>query len=180
LERRFSRALFIGRFQPFHLGHLAALKWILKREDAVVIGIGSAQYSHDPRNPFTAGERVEMIWRVLRAEGLLDRCVIVTIPDTDRRHALWVSVVLHYSPPFDRVYTNDPLSQLLFREAGMEVRPIPMFNREEYSATKIRELIARGESWEHLVPAEVAEFIKEVRGDVRIREIYGALSSGRS
>ncbi|RLF01945.1 MAG: nicotinamide-nucleotide adenylyltransferase, partial [Thermoprotei archaeon] len=59
-----GRGLFVGRFQPFHLGHLKALRWILEREDEVIICIGSAQYSHSLRNPFTVGERVEMIWRV--------------------------------------------------------------------------------------------------------------------
>ena len=167
----------MGRFQPFHLGHLAALKWILEREDIVIIGVGSSQFSHDPLNPFTAGERVEMIWRVLMSEGLLNRCVIATIPDTDKKHSLWVSMVLHYAPRFQRVYTNDPLSQLLFKEANIEVSPIPMFKRGEYSATRIRRLIAEGKPWEHLVPREVARFIKEIGGEGRIRRIYRAFGT---
>ncbi|MEM3079801.1 MAG: adenylyltransferase/cytidyltransferase family protein, partial [Thermoproteota archaeon] len=52
-----SRGLFIGRFQPFHLGHLKAVEYIINRVDEVIIGIGSAQYSHTLENPFTAGER---------------------------------------------------------------------------------------------------------------------------
>lgn len=170
-----KRALFIGRFQPFHLGHLAALKWILEREDIVIIGIGSSQFSHDPLNPFTAGERIEMIWRVLVGEGLLNRCIITTIPDTNKKHSLWVSTVFHYTPRFQRVYTNDPLSQLLFKEAKVEVLPIPMFKRSEYSATRIRHLIVEGKPWEHLVPREVAKFIKEINGEDRIREVYKLL-----
>ena len=38
-------ALFIGRFQPFHKGHLAAIKWILKKEGKIFIVIGSNQQS---------------------------------------------------------------------------------------------------------------------------------------
>ena len=38
--------LYVGRFQPFHLGHLEAIKHILKKVDTVIIAIGSAQYSH--------------------------------------------------------------------------------------------------------------------------------------
>src|SRR3970040_1541422 len=53
-----GRALWIGRFQPFHLGHLSMAKRILAEVDELVIGIGSAQYSHTPENPFTAGERL--------------------------------------------------------------------------------------------------------------------------
>ena len=143
----------------------------------MIIGIGSSQFSHDPLNPFTAGERIEMIWRVLMSEGLLNRCVITTIPDTDKKHSLWVSTVFHYTPRFQRVYTNDPLSQLLFKEANVEVLSIPMFKRSEYSATKIRRLIAEGKQWEHLVPREVARFIKEIDGENRIRRMYRALTT---
>ena len=38
-----SRALFIGRFQPFHNAHLADIKKILKENDEVLIAIGSSQ-----------------------------------------------------------------------------------------------------------------------------------------
>ncbi|MEM2975778.1 MAG: adenylyltransferase/cytidyltransferase family protein, partial [Candidatus Bathyarchaeia archaeon] len=48
-----KRGLFVGRFQPFHLGHLTAVKNILKSVDELVIIVGSAQYSHRLDNPFT-------------------------------------------------------------------------------------------------------------------------------
>jgi nicotinamide-nucleotide adenylyltransferase len=44
------KALFIGRFQPLHLGHLDALKQISKEE--IIIGIGSSQYSGTKENPY--------------------------------------------------------------------------------------------------------------------------------
>ncbi|MEM3596417.1 MAG: adenylyltransferase/cytidyltransferase family protein, partial [Candidatus Bathyarchaeia archaeon] len=53
--------LYVGRFQPFHLGHLEVVRSILNRADELIIAIGSSQYSHTRRNPFTAGERVTMI-----------------------------------------------------------------------------------------------------------------------
>ena len=56
-----NRGLYVGRFQPFHLGHLGAIKAVLKEIDEFVIVIGSAQYSHNSNNPFTAGERLVMI-----------------------------------------------------------------------------------------------------------------------
>jgi nicotinamide-nucleotide adenylyltransferase len=55
------RGLYVGRFQPFHLGHLDAIKYTLKEVDELVIVIGSAQYSHNANNPFTAGERLVMV-----------------------------------------------------------------------------------------------------------------------
>ncbi len=167
-----SRALYIGRFQPFHKGHLAAIKWILQREDEIIVGIGSAQYSYTPRNPFTAGERLYMIWSTLKKEKLLDRAIITLIPDTDTKHSIWVSYVKTFTPPFSRAYTNDPLSKILLEDGNIEVKPIPFFNREKYSATKIRQLISQGdESWKELVPPSVAEFIEKIGGTRRIKEI---------
>ena len=68
--------LCIGRFQPFHLGHLSAIKQALKKVDKLYIGIGSSQYDHEEYNPFTAEERREMIQRALEENGLSDRCEI--------------------------------------------------------------------------------------------------------
>ncbi|MEM0083004.1 MAG: nicotinamide-nucleotide adenylyltransferase, partial [Candidatus Nezhaarchaeales archaeon] len=133
-------ALFIGRFQPYHFGHLAATKWILEREERLIVGIGSAQYSHTFENPFTAGERVEMILATLEEEGLTNRCLIIPIPDIGQ-HALWVQVVKQYCPSFSRVYTNSPLTRRLFIESGIEVREIPLFMRDKYDATYIRKLM---------------------------------------
>lgn len=165
-----TRGLFIGRFQPFHLGHLQALRWVLSRCDEAVIGIGSAQFSHSPENLFTVGERIEMIRRVLVKEGLANRCIIVAIPDIGQ-HALWVSVVRQYCPRFDEVFTNEPLTRRLFIEAGFKVSPIPYFNREVYDATRIRRLMAEGGRWEEYVHSEVAAFIKEVGGVERLRDL---------
>ena len=47
------RALYIGRFQPFHLGHLHIVKYILEVSKEVIIAIGSSG-SHTVHNPFTA------------------------------------------------------------------------------------------------------------------------------
>lgn len=170
---RKNRGLFIGRFQPFHIGHLRALKWILSQEDEVIIAIGSSQFSHTIRNPFTVGERIEMIWRVLKEEKLLDKVIITSVPDTNGVHSIWASMVLATCPSFDRVYTNDPLSRRLFREYNIIVKKIPFFEREKFTATLIREKIIRGEKWQHLVPKQVYEYILEINGDERLRELYG-------
>jgi nicotinamide-nucleotide adenylyltransferase len=165
-----TRTLFIGRFQPFHKGHLAMVKKILETNDEVVIGIGSAQYSHTGENPFTAGERFEMIKRSLDAEGIHDYH-IVPIPDT-HVHSVWVSHVKSLVPAFDAVVTNSDLVVRLFREHGMAVRSPTMVSREKYSGTEVRRRMQKGGDWESLVPPVVATFIKEIDGIERIRETY--------
>jgi nicotinamide-nucleotide adenylyltransferase len=163
-------ALFVGRFQPYHLGHLAATKWILEREERLIIGIGSAQYSHTFENPFTAGERIEMIIATLEEEGLAGRCIIVPIPDVGQ-HAIWVQHVKQYCPPFSRVYSNSSLVRRLFVEASIEVREIPFFERDKYDATYIRRLMIEGGEWEKYVPRPVVSVIKRIGGVERLREI---------
>lgn len=164
--------MFVGRFQPFHYGHLYALKWILEREEEVVIAVGSAQYSHSFRNPFTLGERVEMIVRTMREQKLWHRVVICGVPDTDGEHSLWVPLVVSSCPRFVRVYSNEPLTRLLFEEAGFKVISIPLFERERYEGTRIRVAMAEGRDWRSNVPLEVARVIEEVRGVERVSRLY--------
>jgi len=162
-------ALLIGRFQPFHNGHLEVIRTIAKECDRMIVGIGSAQLSHTFENPFTAGERHLMISRAFHDEGL-DNFFLVPIMDVNR-YAVWVAHVSSLVPPFQAVYSNNPLTRRLFEEAGHEVRSAPMFNRDVYSGTEIRKRIVSGKEWEHLVPRGVSETIREVKGDERLRDI---------
>ncbi|MEM1565935.1 MAG: nicotinamide-nucleotide adenylyltransferase [Candidatus Bathyarchaeia archaeon] len=166
-----KRGLFVGRFQPFHKGHLQVIKEILDEVDELIIVVGSAQYSHRLDNPFTTGERLVMIRKALEEEKMdLSRIWIVPVPDV-HIHMVWVSAVEGYTPRFDVVYSNEPLTRRLFTEAGYEVKPIRFHKREVYSATEIRERMLKGGNWEELVPKSVAEFIKEIGGVERLKDL---------
>ncbi len=163
-----NRAFYIGRFQPYHNGHQSVLEMIAGREDEVVIGVGSAQLSHEPENPFTAGERVLMIHAALQN---LD-CPIYVIPIEDiRRNALWVAHVRSMSPPFDHIYSSNPLVMRLFEEEGLAVQSPAMYERDTHSGTEIRRRMISGEPWEYLVPPAAAQVIREIDGVGRLRQI---------
>ena len=168
---RMKTGALIGRFQPLHKGHLEAIKFALKHVDRLVIVVGSAQKNHEKRNPFTAGERVEMLWRTLKSEGLLDRVVIIPVPDVEN-HDIWVYTVRTLTPKFEVVFSNDPLTLMLFERAGVKTIEVPLTNRSVYMATEVRRRMVEGENWEELVPPEVAEFIREIDGVERVRRIY--------
>ena len=136
-----TRTLFIGRFQPFHKGHLAMVKKILETSDEIVIGIGSAQYSHTGENPFTAGERFEMIKRSLDEEGIHDYH-IVPIPDT-HVHSVWVSHVKSLVPAFDTVVTNSDLVVRLFREHGLKVELLDLRTLNPYDWESIAQSVRK-------------------------------------
>ncbi|MDM0105168.1 NUDIX domain-containing protein [Variovorax sp. J22R24] len=54
-------AVLIGRFQPFHNGHLSLLKLALEAAPRVVVVIGSAFQALSPKHPFNWQQRAEMI-----------------------------------------------------------------------------------------------------------------------
>jgi len=166
-----SRGLYVGRFQPFHLGHLHAVKHILSEMDEVVLVIGSAQYSHRLDNPFTAGERVTMIRKALE-EAKVPPSKYWVIPIRDMHvHMMWVAEVKGYTPKFNTVYSNEPLTCRLFIEAGFPVKSIPFNKRSVYLATEIRERMLRNKSWTELVPKSVAEYINQIDGVGRLQDL---------
>lgn len=166
-----NRGLYVGRFQPLHNGHLDAIKYALKHVDELVVVIGSAQYSHHSYNPFTAGERLVMVRRALEEAGVdLGKLWIVPVPDVNL-HMLWVSAVEGYTPHFNVVYSNEPLTRRLFMEAGYSVCEVPFFDRKAYNSTLVREKMVKDDSWTTLVPEAVAEFIGEIDGVNRLRDL---------
>lgn len=160
------RGLVIGRFQPLHKGHLEAIREALDACDDLVVVIGSAELSHTPDNPFTAGERYQMF---LSAFPVKERTRMHIVPVRDvNRYAAWVSHVESYVPPFDIIFSNNDLTRSLFSEAGYVARRTKAYNPRSYSGTEIRRRIASGEKWEHLVPAPVASIIEGLGGRQRL------------
>ncbi len=165
-----KRGCYIGRFQPFHNGHLNMVERIVEDDDIdeLVLGIGSADASHTKHDPFTAGERIMMITKSLVDLDL----VTYAVPIEDlERNSVWVSHVQSMSPEFDIAYSNNPLVIQLFEEAGVEVRQSPMFNREVLEGTEVRERMIKGQNWQPLVPDAVGEVVDEIGGIERIQRV---------
>ncbi|MFC6988423.1 nicotinamide-nucleotide adenylyltransferase [Haloplanus sp. GCM10025708] len=160
------RGLFVGRFQPFHLGHYRFVESIVTEVEEVLIGIGSAQASHTVENPFTAGERISMVHDAVA--DVPATTMAVPIEDIDR-YAVWVAHVAAICPPFEVVYSNNPLVEHLFEREGYEVRGVELFDRERYRGTEIRRRMLDGEDWRRLVPDAVPPVVDEVDGVERLR-----------
>jgi nicotinamide-nucleotide adenylyltransferase len=163
-----TRGFYIGRFQPYHEGHHAMVERIARDVDELVIGIGSADQSHTPHDPFTAGERMMMITKATQAMDLLTYAV--PIEDLNR-NAVWVSHVQSMSPNFDVAYSNNPLVVRLFEEAGIEVKGSQMYRRDEFQGTEIRQRIVDGGDWQSLVPPQVVDVLHECDGVDRLRQV---------
>jgi nicotinamide-nucleotide adenylyltransferase len=159
----------IGRFQPFHRGHLTVVKAIraARPDDPLLLGIGSAEESYTWKNPFTAGERFEMIVRAVD-EAEVDNVEVVPVVDI-RRHSLWVRHLESLLPPFDRVYTNNPLTELLFARAGYDVQRPLLIDRRRFEGARVRERLASGRGWKPLVPPAVARYLETIGAPARLR-----------
>jgi nicotinamide-nucleotide adenylyltransferase len=162
------RALFIGRFQPFHNGHLYAIKYILSEFDEVVVVIAAAQYNYTVENPFTAGERVEMIKRGLGE--LYMRSYIIPVDNIPSNY-LWPRHVLERTPRIEVVFSNNKLVQELFEAYGVTTKKTPIL--PGVSGTSVRRLMAEGGDWRSLVPRSVVDFIEEIRGVERVKTLWG-------
>ena len=164
------RGLMLGRFQPFHKGHLALAKQILSECDELVIIIGSAQFNFIDKDPFNAGERVLMIHEALKEAGIdLSRCYIIPIVN-DENNARWLAYLRSMIPPFDVLYSGNDFVKYLARsqDPGIAIEDPAFAEKDEYNGTNIRHLMQGGKPWEHLVPPAVAKVIQQVGGIARI------------
>lgn len=165
------RGILIGRMQPVHNGHMEVIKRILEEVDEIVIGIGSAQLSHEVKDPFTAGERVLMMTQAL-AEIDVDPSRYYIIPMQDINfNAIWVSHVKMLTPPFSILYSGNPLVKQLFSEEGYEVRQPPLYDRLNLSGTEVRRRILKDENWQELVPNATVELLREIDGVNRLKNL---------
>lgn len=163
------KALFIGRFQPFHLGHLLLLQRLATQYEEIIIGIGSSQYHDTPDNPFSEAERYQMISLSLDAVGI-DNYQIVSIPDI-HNPPKWVDHVCSIISDFDLIIANNPFTRKLFSEKGFLVKGTAYFDRKRYSGKEIRRRMINNEPWVDLVPNAVYEIIGKIDGITRLKKI---------
>jgi cytidyltransferase-related domain len=166
-----KRVLFPGRFQPFHKGHYSAITQLLEEYDEIVIGIGSAQEGYTCRNPFTAGERWEMIYRVAKSNNLVGKIWPIPLPDINMP-LTWTAYILSLSPRVEAIASGNPQTLYLFEWLGYKTKKIKLLEPAKYHGTRIRNIMVSGsDEWRELVPSEVTEYIDEINGVERVRRL---------
>ena len=161
--------LLIGRFQPFHLGHLDAVLFGLSRAENLFICIGSSKKSNEMKNPFSAEERREMITLSIEP-SITDRIKIFDIPDVGD-HEKWTFEIDKTVPKYDVVFTNDEFTETLFKKHGMNVIPVVLKDREKFSGTNVRQLIADGKNWQDLVPRGTKKVLDLIDAKNRLKNL---------
>lgn len=163
---------YTGRFQPFHKGHLSAIQQAFKEVDFLHIGIGSSQYSHLSKNPFTAEERKIYIKDSLLEAGIPEnRFRVRLIPDI-HNNPEWPAHVQKLIPSFDVIFVGENgLVKKLF-ETYTNI-PVKIIKKEvNICATDIRKMMAENGDWKKWVPPACADYLKEIDGTGRIKKIY--------
>jgi nicotinamide-nucleotide adenylyltransferase len=156
----YSVGLVVGRFQPFHKGHLYMLKEALKIADKLVIALGSSNISNED-NPLSFEKRKEMFQEILVHEGLED-VVVKIVPSPDfASDDEWLQALEKNAGAFDVAISNNDWTIDVMSQAGYATERVPFFEREKYQATFIRQLKRAGEKWEDRVPEYLTHFISK-------------------
>ena len=161
--------LLVGRFQPFHLGHLDAVLFGLSRTENLFIGVGSSNKFNEKKNPFSAEERKEMIISSIES-SMLGRVKIFEIPDVDN-HEKWTFEIDQIMPKYDVVFTNDEFTKTLFKKRQINVIPVVLKEREKFSGTNIRQLIADDKNWQDLVPHGTRKVLDKLNAKERLKNL---------
>tara|TARA_B000000460_G_scaffold177224_1_gene126483 strand:+ start:36 stop:530 length:495 start_codon:yes stop_codon:yes gene_type:complete len=161
--------LLVGRFQPFHLGHLDAVLFGLSRTENLFIGVGSSNKFNEKKNPFSAEERKEMIISSIES-SMLGRVKIFEIPDVDN-HEKWTFEIDQIVPKYDVVFTNDEFTKTLFKKRQTNVIPVVLKEREKFSGTNIRQLIIDDKNWQDLVPQGTRKVLDKLNAKERLKNL---------
>ena len=161
--------LLIGRFQPFHLGHLDAVLFGLAKTENLFICIGSSNKSNERKNPFSAEERREMITLSIEP-SITDRIKIFDIPDVGD-HEKWTFEIDKIVPKYDVVFTNDEFTKTLFEKRKISVISVILKDREKFSGTNIRNLLTEDKNWRDLVPQGTRNVLDSINAKERLKNL---------
>lgn len=156
-------AVYIGRFQPLHYGHLHIIKESIKHFDTLIVLIGSANKRLSMKDPFSITKRKEWISAFLRESDVVEP--INDFLYNDQKWAAQVNEIVSQ-------YANEEDVTIVGHHKDDTSFYLDMFPRwksfefEDYkgiSGTDIRELLyeEKIEEAEGLIPKDVLEGVRE-------------------
>lgn len=89
MSNKYDAAVFIGRFQPFHVGHESVIREALNQAKEVIVVVGSSFAARNIRNPFTFEERKAMIESVFPQENVK----VVPVADYPYDDGKWIAAI---------------------------------------------------------------------------------------
>lgn len=187
----FDYAVLIGRFQPFHIGHLALLQHALSISKRAIVVVGSDKKHRSYKNPFTLEERERMIRSTIDSNSNA-RTSIIGIPDAPYNDSVWIANIQNGVDSLIAADGNDistatvALTGHLKDSSSYYLKLFPRWqfqpfgNVQSLNATDIRNLYFEPETRHRItadmVPAGTAQFLRTFAGTPH----YAALTEERA
>ena len=124
---QFKTGLIIGRFQPFHRGHLYLIKQALKHVEKLIIG-----------NNFLGKSIIEVV-HDHEVDAVLSDKKIVPIDDYPNDDDFWLKELKKKTGPFNILFGNNEWVNGILKARGIKVKRFPLYKRDIYEGKKIRE-----------------------------------------
>ena len=173
LEKHYKCGLYLGRFQPFHIGHVSIINQMLCECDTIAIAIGSAQESGTERNPLSFLFRSILIQETCL--DYLDRIKFYAIYDreTYSDDSTWGQYVLNvlndqYNVIPDIIYKgDDKVNTVWYKDCNIPVVTVSR-NSIPISGTELRKTILEGHKDYALdyLPEQTHKFYDKIREEI--------------
>lgn len=170
-------ALIVGRFQPFHKGHLFLIKKALEKANTIIIGIGSANII-DENNPIDFETRKKVIKAVFYKEGIEDKLIkIVPLADyfDDKK---WLLNLIKQVGKFDLTLGHNEWTNNILKKAGYKVLKVDYYKRPLYEGWRIRKLIKEGRKWQNRVPKYIVPWLYDFISKKDIKQFNHVVLGG--
>ena len=172
MNKKYKVGLYVGRFQPIHIGHESIIRRMLLECERVIIAVGSAQESGTERNPFSLEQRADLISNIFYRERIEGRLKIMPLEDRENpsNDASWGDYVFQkvyrrfYIFP-DAVYEGEEVERNTWYD-NLDVTIVKVPRSDiPVSATELRALIKNREYTEALemLPSAITYRIDEMR-----------------
>ena len=113
MAKKYDLAVFVGRFQPVHNGHMQVIKLALESANNVLVLIGSAYEARSHRNPWTYFERKENMIQANISRNDIDRVHFMPLEDSAYNETQWIkSVQAHVSNILKRLELDESLARV--------------------------------------------------------------------
>lgn len=169
-----SEFAFVGRFQPFHLGHWEIVAGLLERAERLYIGITnpdirslgkktSSPHRHgQAANPFSFHERLGLVSAAL-ATADRHRCQTFIVPFPLDQSSVWHNYIPQSAVQIVRIFSEwEAEKTSLLQAGGYEVETLIGSADQKIAASDVRAAIAEERSFSHWLPPGVSAAVDNI------------------
>lgn len=181
--------VYIGRFQPFHNGHILTLEHAMKLARRVIVLVGSHKTARSIRNPFTSKERFAMIRGAfpndVGEDGIHDKLILAELEDHTYNDQKWVARIQEIVQGFKAIYGGpsrdckiaitgfDKDSSSYYLKAFPQWALVPPDNHDPLDATDMRHFyFDTGTILSGKMPQSTVEFLARFKETEEYRALH--------